>query len=591
MHGPIALLLALLLTSTVLGLEPVRALAINWNELTLGFRELVSRLAQPLLLGLVASSVAALTLIALTGARGVALLVALYVGLWLQTSVLVGDYGPFDGRTLVWDDFARRRSFELLIWTGLVAGALWQAGRVRRVAGLIAAVVLALYAASFGEQVLRAAPFPTRARPAPLNVSLSSYSARGNVIVIVLDTLQSDFFAELLQDPEFASSVPPGFTYYRNATSYYGSTQFSLQSILTSVRIPDSVGAGPFLETAMRSSLPARLGEQGFDVALATFATGNMPGCKPTLGAYDCVRLDELLANDPAIAADNLWRADTSELLRLALFRSSPQILKQRIRGRRGWSLAPPFPPLALPSHVDPRIEAATRTDLQVLEKLTRELEVVDARPRFRFLHLHTPHHPVSVDARCGRVETADLLELERGQTVAAARCILSRVFDHLRALDAAGGYDASTIFLLADHGSRFPVDRAVASPPLPAPDGLDAGFDWTSRGLPLFLAKPPGERGALTVSDRPVALCDVPSSVYAVLELPARAGCSSIFDPEARATQRRFYRYPDYREQRGLEPDGFEFEAFAIQGHAWSPQSWQRVEDVRAERGERGTR
>jgi hypothetical protein len=339
----------------------------------------------------------------------------------------------------------------------------------------------------------------------------------------------------------------------------------------------------------MRSSLPARLGEQGFDAALATFATGNMPGCKPTLGAYDCVRLDELLANDPAIAADNLWRADVSELLRLALFRSSPQILKQRIRGRRGWSLGPPFPPLALATRVDPQIDAATRTDLQVLEKLTRELEVADARPRFRVLHLHTPHHPVSVDARCGRVETADLLELKRGQTVAAARCILSRVFDHLRALDAAGGYDASTVFVLADHGSHFPVDRAVASPPLPAPDDLDASFDWTPRGLPLFLAKAPGERGSLAVSDRAVALCDVPSSVYAVLELPARAGCSSIFDPGARVTPRRFYRYPDYSEQRGFEPDGFEFEAFAIEGHAWNPQSWQRVESA-AESARRST-
>ncbi|MEO2237361.1 MAG: hypothetical protein ABGW95_03855, partial [Candidatus Poseidoniia archaeon] len=297
------LLVAGLIALTVVWLEPVRALAINWNELSIGFGELLLRLLPALALVFVATALTAFALVAAIGERGVAVLVALYVGLWLQTSVLVGDYGPFDGRAVVWDDFSRLRGLEIAVWAGVVGCAVWQAARVRHYAGAIAAGVLALYLASLGEQVAGAAPFSERVPPAASSAALSRYSTQRNALIIVLDTLQSDFFAELLLDPQFAARVPPGFTYYRNATSYYGSTQFSLQSILTSARVADHVDAAEFVHDQMKRSVPSRLGALGFDAALATFATGNMPGCRPSLGPYRCVRLEQVLARDPAIAS------------------------------------------------------------------------------------------------------------------------------------------------------------------------------------------------------------------------------------------------------------------------------------------------
>lgn len=577
-HAGAVLVLSALIALIVFGFEPARALAINWDQLSIDFAELARRLALPLGAAFVAMSLAGFLIVAVAGVRGVALIAALYVGLWLQTSVLVWGYGPFDGRSIAWEEFSRQHAFELAVWAAAIGWALWKALLVRRRVWLIAAIVFALYAASFVEQVRKVAPFPDREQSAAAHAGLSTYSGSRNALVIVLDTLQSDFFAELLLDPEFAASLPPGFTYYRNATSSYGSTQFSLQSILTSAHVPDGVHAPRFIHDEMARSVPSRLGELDFDAVLATFATGNMPGCKPTLGAYACVRLEELLAPSAAIAWENLARADVSEVLRVGLFRSSPQIIKQRIRGRRAWKLPPPFASLALPSPVDPRIDAKTRTDLLVLERLTRELEVNEVRPRFRFLHFHTPHHPVSVDASCDYVETTRVLDLERWQTLAAARCILSRVFDYLRALDAAGGYDPSAIFIVADHGSQFPVDRSVAKPPLPPAAGLDPGFDFVSRGLPMFLVKPPSERGALQISDRPVALCDLPNSVYAALDVPERVSCGSVFDPEPRRTLRHYYRYPGYFEQQRLGLTSFEFDDYVVDGHAWHVESWRRA-------------
>jgi len=575
--GPV-LALSALIALTLFGFEPARALATNWDQLSIDFGELTRRLVLPLGAAFVAVSLTGLGLAAVAGARGVALLVALFAGLWLQTSVLVWDYGPFDGRRIPWQEFSRQRALELAVWALVLGSAWWRAGWVRRRVGLIATTLCALYLASFAEQVARFAPFAEREQAAQPGEGLGLYSRSRNALVIVLDTLQSDFFAELLLDPQFAASVPAGFTYYRNATSYYGSTQFSLQSILTSERVPDGVNASEFTHEAMERSLPSRLGAGDFDAALATFATGNMPGCKPPRGPYSCVRLEELLAAEATVAWENVWRADVNEVLRVGLFRASPQVLKERMRTRGAWKLPPLFAPVESTSEVDPRIDEKTRTDLLVLERLTRELEVADVPPRFRFLHLHTPHHPVSVDGRCAYVEATGVLDLERRQSLGATRCILSRVFDYLRALDAAGGYDPSAIFIVADHGSQFPADAAVAVPPLPPATGRDPGFDFVSRGLPLFLAKLPNARAALQTSDRPVALCDVPNSVYSALGLPDRAGCDSVFDREPRRTARHYYRYPDYFEQQRRGLTRFEFEAYQVDGHAWHAEAWRRA-------------
>ena len=90
---------------------------------------------------------------------------------------------------------------------------------------------------------------------------------------------------------------------------------------------------------------------------------------------------------------------------------------------------------------------------------------------------------------------------------------------------------------------------------------------------------KPPSERGALQISDRPVALCDLPNSLYAVLDVPERVGCESVFDPRPRRTLRHYYRYPDYFEQQRRGLTSFEFDDYAVDGHAWHVESWRRAD------------
>jgi arylsulfatase A-like enzyme len=168
---------------------------------------------------------------------------------------------------------------------------------------------------------------------------------------------------------------------------------------------------------------------------------------------------------------------------------------------------------------------------------------------------------------------------------IATTRCILTRLFEFLHKLDEIGVYDQSLIFVVADHGEKYVrLDVSAASPALPEseaphdaanhPEETNIVHHW--RGVPLFLAKPLGDRHSLRVSDAPVSLCDIPKSVFDALSIEHDYGCESVFSGRSpRQAPRMHYRYPGVAKRRGLGPKGLAFEKFMVVGHSWLPESW----------------
>jgi arylsulfatase A-like enzyme len=215
--------------------------------------------------------------------------------------------------------------------------------------------------------------------------------------------------------------------------------------------------------------------------------------------------------------------------------------------------------------------------DLLVLRRLTREIVAADVPPRFRLLHLFGAHVPASLDRDCEFAGTKARPEnSDREPFVEATRCLLSRVFAYLQALDEAGLYDASAVLVISDHGHLVPLDPSVARPPLPPPPAGTGDLPGFFRGNALFLAKQRGARGGLTISDAPVSLCDVPASLYDAMEVSGVADCSSVFDANAPRGVRRFYAAVQDK-NAGSHKNRLEFESYRIEGHAWHAQSWRR--------------
>ena len=585
--------LSSLIGATVFVLEPAKAAVLNWSELSVGPTALASGLWLPWVQASTALAVLGIVLSLLLGARVVAGLLALYVGLWAQGNLFLWAYGPFDGTAIDWRAHDVKGGFELLLWAALCVLALLRTSDLRRHWFAIAGLVLALQVASLAQHVSEESPLDPRLAPAALvhDPDFSLYSSERNVIILVLDALQSDLFSEALRDREFADRVPPGFVYYRNAISLYPSTQFSLQSMLTAAAVPDEVNAPNWVRSGLfRRSVAGDLAARGYDAALASFSSF-LYKCGAQSRRHRCLYAQGLLSDGPADLAEETTRAEVSEVFGVGLFRLTPHFLKPRVYDRGAWQL-PRLRPAHEPLEIDPRIPPRTRSDLAILDRLTQRLRVGAVSPRFRFLHLYGPHPPVGIDGQCRwkKIQRGESIAEARGPAVEATRCILDRVFAYLGALEDAGIYDDSLIFIVSDHGHPYlPIDLTVAEPALPpTPHEAASKPALTSwyRGVPIFLAKDFDARGRLEISDAPVSLCDIPLSIYSALGLESSSrtrvkpspGCGSIFSETDDGPDRLHFRYRAYAEQRRLRQVDrvrVTFRPYVVAGHSWHPESW----------------
>ena len=574
---PAALLLSALLAATIALIEPTKSAIGNWSEVEIGFSTLLAKLATPFAAAFVGIAAFAVLLTAVAPRRAVPILAALYVALWAQGSLFVWEYGAFDGSPIDWSEHSGKAWLEVAFWVVVLVLALIKHEWIRGHWLPIAAIVFALQLAAIAEQAYRN-PTVSESPGSEASIvdaqevsSVSLYSRELNVIIIVLDGLQSDLFSESMRDPGLRAAMPPGFTYYRNATASFIWTHKSVVSILNS-RI---TGRG-----WRRESIPARLAEQGFGAVVTTF--------KPSLfksrnGGYRYVTNATLAAAGSASAA---WREDVSNMFALGTFRLSPHFLKRRIYDDGQWRTPRLYPQRNTVSR-DPRIHHETRMDLAVFDELIASAAAGNTAPQFRFLHFFGAHRPSTVDQGCDFLQGRSLRRL----AIEATHCILSRVFEYLGKLEEIGVYDQSLIFVIADHGHfRIPLEMSAATPPIPANaeyDDVLRGGDtefatWHGRGVPVFLAKPLGDRSALRISDEPVSLCDVPRSVFDSLSMEHEYGCESVFSVQSpRQTPRiTHFNGVDREELRawiGLPPKeaGEEFEKFAVDGHSWLRESW----------------
>jgi hypothetical protein len=215
-------------------------------------------------------------------------------------------------------------------------------------------------------------------------------------------------------------------------------------------------------------------------------------------------------------------------------------------------------------------------------------------RPTFKFLHFFGAHVPNSMTRNCewnglanprNKYTTADILSMSwrpRRYVLDSAACVLTRLFTFLARLEEIGVYDNSLIFIVADHGiHNQPIDPESAHPPIPAalyPPTLDPGLvrhAVPNKGVPLFLVKRAGARHPLRISDAPVALCDIPKSIFRELDLAENYACDSIFDETGIRQSRRLHHMQN-RTVKTLK-GRYVFDRYVVDHHSWFRNSWIR--------------
>jgi hypothetical protein len=400
-----------------------------------------------------------------------ALLGGLALAAWINATFLPSPGGPLDGRALLAFDEARA-ALNLALCAGLAGGGAALAWRFPRAARRFFA---ALFAVLFAQAAWIAASdeHPWRAEGAAQR--LTGLSAEKNVLVILLDAFQSDFFAEMLKREPQLERTFDGFTYFANAVSPAPTTYLALPAIHsgTLYREGDALRE-TYRRGVVNGSFMTQLARRGYDAMLVNPLLSYCPA--------------EVLCDHQGTLVHGRLKSlaqAAAFLVDLAVFRIVPETLKPAVYNEGAWMAS-----RALADEV-------VVTSNGVLDLMAGSMHIEGRRPVARFLHLFSSHAPASLDAACRPVKGP----WTRRSAIAQDRCAVTKVTAVLRRLHELGVYDRTTIAVLADHGTGL-RDKGAAE------------WIWGDYASPLLLLKPFGARGELVQAARVVGLTDVAATL-----------------------------------------------------------------------------
>lgn len=420
---------------------------------------------------------------------GQGVLLGLGVAALLQGNGLNADYGALNGQAIVWEDYTVYGLINTALWAGILFICL-SLRQWKRFGALCVVLPCLLAVGEGGWIAYRAAQAPTPQTETYLSqAGLYTVGTEENLLVLVLDSVDADQFAQALAEAPDLSRRLEGFTWYRNAMGLSDPTKYGLPALLTGQAYTQPVDYAGFIAAAYADA-PLYTMLAG-DVWDARFFTDSRY-VSLDAGVVDNLAREELAVNDPA--------GLTRDLLRLCAFRYAPHFLKPQL-----WMYSNVFLPYAQ-AQGEPVYEV---TDPAFDARLREEGLEATVERAFRLIHLTGMHPPYTMDADCQyQAQGVTAQEQMRG--------CLRLAEDYLEQLRALGVYDRSAVLILADHGT-----------------------DTVHR--PLLLLKRPGDTGEMAVNDAPVSYADLPAT-YVALFTGAQAGTELWSIPQGQARTRLYY-------------------------------------------------
>ena len=420
---------------------------------------------------------------------GQGVLLGLGVAALLQGNGLNADYGALNGQAIAWGEYTVYGLINTALWAGILFICL-SLRQWKRFGALCVVLPCLLAVGEGGWIAYRAAQAPTPQTETYLSQEgLYTVGTEENLLVLVLDSVDADQFAQALaEDPDLSRRLE-GFTWYRNAMGLSDPTKYGLPALLTGQAYTQPVDYAGFIAAAYADA-PLYTMLAG-DVWDARFFTDSRY-VSLDAGVADNLAREELTVNDPA--------GLTRDLLRLCAFRYAPHFLKPQL-----WMYSNVFLPYAQ-AQGEPVYEV---TDPAFDARLREEGLEATVERAFRLIHLTGMHPPYTMDADCQyQAQGVTAQEQMRG--------CLRLAEDYLEQLRALGVYDRSAVLILADHGTET-VHR------------------------PLLLLKRPGDTGEMAVNDAPVSYADLPAT-YVALLTGAQAGTELWSIPQGQARTRLYY-------------------------------------------------
>ena len=522
-----------------------------------------SVLVRPLLL---AGAGIALALIALGLAlRGyafrayVALLFGLGLVIWIQGNFLVADYGPLDGTAIDFTLQSWRNPYEIALWTIVPLLCVAAAKYVMPIAPLASGTLVTVEVVALIVLAFSTAGGATAEWKGP-DASMFDLSRKQNIIHIVLDAFQSDFFHEILNEDRTALDQSfSGAVFFADHAGAFPTTMVSIPAMLTGTVYRHERPLPRYVrEHFEKGSLFKSLRGHGYrvdniaDIVYDTkSATHVYRTRRPYIGYAEYVQFAG-------------W-----QLADLSLFRHAPHILRPAIYNDQAWRLQ---------TRLGPGDTAGRRhmpvSGSAVLLELSQRLTTSVDEPVYKFIHVGIPHRPVTLTAECKYVEgMSRAREYYKGQT----RCAITRVVAVLDRLRELGVYDSSLIVISSDHGIGYAPQNFVNDRQTPAgPLSIVAG-----KSKALLIVKTPGSRGPVRVSNAPTTISDIAATILEAAGVPRTLpGEPALALTENTQRVRSFGMY-DW-EDDGWKQNYFDaLDVLEIRGPAVDGNSWSLVDSL----------
>ena len=453
-----SMIAALFLIGTVFIVAPLEVVSGSASSLVFGPGDV----ATLVICAGVASSVLLALLVSITRGRAfdvvIAVIVALGLCCYVQAMFLNNSLPIADGHALDLSSYKTITVISAILWAVVIVGSLalnrykvrlWRAASM----GLCFFLIIVQ-----GVGVIGAIASPST-HPKDIVVTeegLFDVGSRGNVVVFVLDTFDTQEVDRLLIEEPGLFGEFTGFTYFRNSVGSMVPTRYGIPFLLTGVLPDDSQGFNEFIDSWYTSStLLPDLADAGYDIGVYSDSIeSSYLGMRDIEGIEFVAEYASNVQDQGAITLDPLGTLFVLD--KVALYRDVPWLLKPLF-----WFYTDDVNSGAISKDKADATPYAIDDAAYSEELFSRGLSADTVENAFRFIHLNGAHIPYVIGKDGHENPVGSTLDDQSIGSIAI-------VDEYLRQMKKLGVYDDATIIVTADHGDWYLTSDELRGPTTP---------------------------------------------------------------------------------------------------------------------------
>jgi len=266
-------------------------------------------------------------------------------------------------------------------------------------------------------------------------------SSEENIIVFILDRLDTMFLEEALEKYPDISDALVGFTFYTNNVSTGLYTYPSIVNMITGEPYTNEITREEYLTSAWNNAqLFDILHEYDYSVNMLMDGVSMYYSPKDVLNKVDNIKTTDI--SNRAVNHGTVVKYMVS----FSIARHAPLIMNASLDSYTPFAIEKFVTITGVPDYFPPYITA--KSDLLYYDKLKEtKLSLDSSKSTFSFMHLNSAHAPYGYDENLNPVLAKDARMYPQ---IRGSFKILEEYFAQLKEL---GIYDSSTIIIIADHG------------------------------------------------------------------------------------------------------------------------------------------